>query len=277
MLSAYIDQQLATAERQALERRLEQEPVLRRELEELQSTVALLRDLPAPELPRSFMLDPATAPRRRSFWQQLLPFGGGLAGVALVMLIGLSVFGASGGNVALAPQPSADMAEPGFHAQETAPLVAATELPPEEEAVADEMAAAEEAAAGEMAAEEAAESVDPAAGTQAAPDAAMPAAPATADDDDVAAAEAPPAARQGDSTADAGDAVPPALQSSPPPLATSQRTSPDTLDLPAEESPPAPDPAARPQSSLLPALLGAGIAALGILLGLWLARQRRSR
>lgn len=299
LLSAYIDQQLAVEERQALERRLEQEPALRRELEELQTTVALLRDLPALELPRAFTLDPATAPKRRSFWQQLLPFGGGLVGVALIMLIGITFFGASGASVALAPPSpdAAEMAEEGFNAQETAPLVEATEwsfgeeataeaetsgaTPPEDEAMAEaapagELPAEEEAAAGEMAAEEAADAVEPTTGGQAAPEAALPSATSIASDEEVAAADVPPAARLGETDGGTSGAEPPALQASPPLLATSQSTSPDTLDLPAEESPAAPAPGAAPQSPLLPALLAAGIAA-GILLGLWLARQRRSR
>jgi anti-sigma factor RsiW len=275
LLSAYIDQQLSAVERQALERRLEQEPALRRELEELQTTIALLRDLPALELPRSFMLDPAMAPKRRGFWQQLLPFGGGLVGVALVMLIGVTFFGAAGGGIALAPRPPAEMAEPGYNAQETAPLISATSVPLDEQAAAEaatagEMSLEEEAAVGEMAAEEAADAAESAAASQAAPEAALPAAPETA-------ADAPPVARLGDSAEDTGSAAPPALQPTPPPPATSESTSPNTLDLPAEPSPAASQPAATPQSSRLPALLGAGVAAAGMLLGLWLARQRRSR
>ncbi len=295
MLSAYIDQQLPAAERQALERRLEQEPALQRELEELQTTVALLRDLPALELPRSFTLDPATAPKRRSFWQQLLPFGGGLVGVALVMLIGLTVLGSpvSTEFQAVSSGLSSEYeADDNAHA-ETAPLIQATEGLFEDEAAAGEMAAEEapETAAGEMAAEEAptaaivgempageeaATEADQSVGAQP-PEAAMPAAPQTAADDEVTAADAPPAARQGESAGDTGGTAPPALQASPPLLATSQSTSPDTLDLPADESPAAAEPAATPPSPLLPALLGAGIAAAGILIGLWLARRRRSR
>src|SRR5689334_1171331 len=74
LLSAYIDQQLSAAERAALERRLESEPALRLALDELRTTVGMLRELPPARPPRSFALDPATvAPARRwSFpWMQI--------------------------------------------------------------------------------------------------------------------------------------------------------------------------------------------------------------
>lgn len=58
-LSAYIDNQLSPAERAALEQRLRQDNRLKAELDSLQTTVALVRSLPALKAPRNFTLDPA--------------------------------------------------------------------------------------------------------------------------------------------------------------------------------------------------------------------------
>ncbi len=58
-LSAYIDNQLAPGERQALEARLGREPELRAALSELRLTVRALRTLPVVKPPRSFTLTPA--------------------------------------------------------------------------------------------------------------------------------------------------------------------------------------------------------------------------
>lgn len=68
LLSAYLDDELTEAERAELEQRLSVEPALRRELEELQATTLLLRELAPARPPRSFTLDPATAPVRPAFW-----------------------------------------------------------------------------------------------------------------------------------------------------------------------------------------------------------------
>jgi len=108
LLSAYIDQQLDPPARAALERRLQVEPRLRADLEELKATAALLRDLPPLPPPRSFTLDPAKAPRRGSFlplaW--FMQFGGGLAGLVLVLLASLQMLSGVGGMMASsAPAP----------------------------------------------------------------------------------------------------------------------------------------------------------------------------
>jgi hypothetical protein len=58
-LSAYIDDQLAPAEKVALEARLAAEPELRETLRDLRLTVRALRALPAVKPPRSFTLNPA--------------------------------------------------------------------------------------------------------------------------------------------------------------------------------------------------------------------------
>ncbi|HEU4323366.1 MAG TPA: hypothetical protein VFS21_09485 [Roseiflexaceae bacterium] len=85
LLSAYIDQQLSSSERAALERRLEQEPELRLALDELRATVEVLRALPPVTPPRSFTL-PASA-RSPQPWLSLgmLRFGSAFASVLLVL------------------------------------------------------------------------------------------------------------------------------------------------------------------------------------------------
>jgi hypothetical protein len=58
LLSAYIDEQLEENDRTALEARLANDADLRQELEAMQQTVALLRDLPTIRAPRAFTLTP---------------------------------------------------------------------------------------------------------------------------------------------------------------------------------------------------------------------------
>lgn len=58
-LSAYIDGALDDSERAALEARLQTDAALRRELDALRHTVALVRDLPRLKAPRDFTLTPA--------------------------------------------------------------------------------------------------------------------------------------------------------------------------------------------------------------------------
>ncbi len=85
LLSAFLDQQLSAAERAALQERLAAEPALQRELDELRTTAALLRDLPPVRPPRSFTLDPAMVPARRQWFSFGLMRAG--AAVAAVMLV----------------------------------------------------------------------------------------------------------------------------------------------------------------------------------------------
>lgn len=104
LLSAYIDEMLDDAERSAVEQRLREEPLLRRELAALRQTVALLRRLPTLKAPRDFTLPvtpaavrdsaptltlaptllerPRTLPRRRP-----LPLVSVLSAAAAVVLI----------------------------------------------------------------------------------------------------------------------------------------------------------------------------------------------
>lgn len=113
LLSAYLDNQLTVAERMTLDRRLAAEPRLRAELEELQATTMLLRQLAPVRPPRSFTLDPTTAPRPRRFipMSWFMQLGSGLAGLALVLLatVQLLVMGGVGVGMipAAAPAPAA--------------------------------------------------------------------------------------------------------------------------------------------------------------------------
>ncbi|MCX7791074.1 MAG: hypothetical protein N2378_10585 [Chloroflexaceae bacterium] len=105
LLSAYIDNALSVAERVNLERRLAADPRLRAELEQLQATTRLLRQLPPVPPPRSFTLDPAPAPRpapvfRLSWFMQL---GSGLAGLALVLLATVQLLASAPWAVGMAP------------------------------------------------------------------------------------------------------------------------------------------------------------------------------
>jgi len=59
LLSAYVDNLLSEAERQALEARLEQDAFLRRELAAMRQTVQWLNTLPPLKAPRAFTLTPA--------------------------------------------------------------------------------------------------------------------------------------------------------------------------------------------------------------------------
>ncbi len=105
LLSAYLDNQLTVAERMNLDRRLAAEPRLRAELEELRATTTLLRQLAPVRPPRSFTLDPTTAPRPRRFipitW--FMQLGSGLAGLALVLLATVQLLVMGGVGVELAP------------------------------------------------------------------------------------------------------------------------------------------------------------------------------
>ncbi|MFN2298687.1 MAG: hypothetical protein ACK2UB_07555 [Anaerolineales bacterium] len=87
-LSAYLDGSLEGAERDALERRLERDEALRRELEELRTVRETLRSLPELAPPRPLTLSPAqagTVPRRRAaFSPRRLAWGSALASLAFV-------------------------------------------------------------------------------------------------------------------------------------------------------------------------------------------------
>ncbi|MCS6880497.1 MAG: hypothetical protein RMK84_13940 [Oscillochloridaceae bacterium] len=105
LLSAYIDNALSPAERANLERRLAADPRLRAELEELQTTTRLLRQLEPVRPPRSFTLDPATAPRPAPAFplNWFMQLGSGLAGLALVLLATIQIVASTSGVAGVAP------------------------------------------------------------------------------------------------------------------------------------------------------------------------------
>jgi anti-sigma factor RsiW len=115
-LSAYLDDALDGAERDALERHLATCAACRAELAGLRRVGALLRALPEPELPRSFTL-PATTPARAErvgaaqaapVWTRAAQWVGGLAaalgaGFLVAGMIPPTHFGGAAGATMAAP------------------------------------------------------------------------------------------------------------------------------------------------------------------------------
>ena len=88
LLSAYLDDQLSSDERARLEQRLQAEPELHAELEELRATTTLLLALPAVIPPASCTRDPAQVQSRQplySWFTTWLRVGGALATVLVVL------------------------------------------------------------------------------------------------------------------------------------------------------------------------------------------------
>ena len=84
-LSAYLDNQLTTAERAKVQAHLATCPVCAAELGDLQATVGLLARLPAVPLPRSFVL--AEAPARPSLLDRLLGPAWGYGALRLATVV----------------------------------------------------------------------------------------------------------------------------------------------------------------------------------------------
>lgn len=176
LLSSYIDDQLTPDERNRLEQRLQAEPDLRTELEELRATTMLLRDTPPLVPPRSFTLDPDQVRTRRPLLSGWVRLGSALAAIVLALTFtGAFIFYGqtmSGGSVAqIAEEPAT--APRTFEAAETAaPL--AEQGPAMSDAAED---AAEQAADEAATLSEATEAVTEA--EMAEPEEAAPAAPPT--------------------------------------------------------------------------------------------------
>jgi anti-sigma factor RsiW len=98
LLSAYLDGALSDADRAALEARLQADAELRAALEELRTTVALIKGLPTLRAPRSFTLTPemvgerSTAPER-SRWL-IFPTSAAFSALSAAAAVILLVFGA---------------------------------------------------------------------------------------------------------------------------------------------------------------------------------------
>lgn len=88
-LSAYLDQQLTSAEKKALEARLAQDPTLQAELQSLQRTVQAFRRLPKVKPPRNFTLKPAQAGvvKRQAFTFTFLRLATALSAVLFVFVL----------------------------------------------------------------------------------------------------------------------------------------------------------------------------------------------
>jgi hypothetical protein len=88
-LSAYLDNQLDGKERARLEERLIVDQELRRDLQELENTRLLLRDLPRLRAPRNFMIRPETISKpvgvQPSF--KLFPTYGVVSAIATILLV----------------------------------------------------------------------------------------------------------------------------------------------------------------------------------------------
>ncbi len=105
-LSAYLDGELSSVEREALEARLAEDIELQAELEDLRQTVELVRSLPRLKAPRDFMLDPGIYGRqvvpepkitflsRGTIWK----IGGGLAAAAAALVLMIAALLSLSGN-----------------------------------------------------------------------------------------------------------------------------------------------------------------------------------
>ncbi len=257
LLSAYLDNQLSVAERVNLERRMEGEPALRDELEDLRGTAAALRALELMRPPRSFTLDPATVARPRFFFPLtwVMQMGSGLAGLALVLLATVQLIGA-GGSPAI---PMAAKEAPASAAQ--APL--ATEAPAMMMESAPASSAADSARQAEPTAAPAAQAM-PAAEPTAAPEAAGSTSafepPATAGE--AAAGSAAPAGGTADGPLSNSSAPADTVQAS-------ESSSPGTVELPAEQAS-----AGQPRFFPPGLTLAIGAALIG-LAGVWHLYSRR--
>lgn len=91
LLSAYIDDALTESERTALELRLQSEPELRSELDELRATVTLLNNLPTLKAPRDFTLDARYTRRSSTMFFTSAAFTA-LSSAAAIILFALGAY-----------------------------------------------------------------------------------------------------------------------------------------------------------------------------------------
>src|SRR6266496_2750795 len=151
LLSAYIDQQLTAADRATLEQRLEHEPALQLALDELRTTVGLLRELPAARPPRSFALDPRSVAPKRSWsfpWMQL---GSALIAATLLVVFGFVLTRGTGGGGSPASAPMAASAPTSAPAAAAPTAAAAAEAPMAAGVAPTEVAASTSAPAAALA------------------------------------------------------------------------------------------------------------------------------
>ncbi|MGQ9849187.1 MAG: hypothetical protein ACUVSU_03960 [Aggregatilineaceae bacterium] len=133
LLSAYLDNELRPAERDALNARLAHDAELRIALAELRANRLLLRQAPRLKAPRSFALDPAQFSRSLPWWQRLfipgvLQASGTLGAVAAIALIAVGLLLGTGARpTPTTAQPAAEIAfQPTLAAMPPTSTLAAT-------------------------------------------------------------------------------------------------------------------------------------------------------
>lgn len=166
MLSAYLDNALAPAERASFEAQLARDPRLRAEVEQLRALKLQLRAMPRRRVPRSFALNPAAyaKPKAQPLLQLYPALRGAtaLAAFLFIFVLALGVFRGQFGEIGVSA-PSATVAEVTRVGgeEEVATFGGVEEAAPEEASAPAEATArqAEEQPAAEMAAAEAPEAV----------------------------------------------------------------------------------------------------------------------
>ncbi|HVO43687.1 MAG TPA: hypothetical protein VMT34_13740 [Aggregatilineales bacterium] len=105
-LSAYLDGELSSGQRAALEKRLALDPALRVELDHLRETKQILHATPTLDIPRNFTLDPVRYRRPLVWWADYRAIErlGALGAVAAVLLITFGLLLSSATPNASAPQ-----------------------------------------------------------------------------------------------------------------------------------------------------------------------------
>lgn len=291
LLSAYIDSQLTSDERLALEVRLLNEPALRMALDELRATVSILRDLEPIRPPRSFTIDPATVQQPAATgwwnWMRIFQVAGSLAVVFACAFISISVMGGAGGGAGVPMSAAAPTIAPFAATRESAAgsAPAAPMTANEPEAALPEPTAAPAATSAPQptpapatytaASEAAPQSLPPATAPppQSTPEAAIMEVPATPS---VMGTTVPPAARQttGEEPTVAA-AADQALPAQPPLPATSAPASAGTTQLEPAGS------ADAAQSKAEPSLTGTLVVGIGfvclLVVGVLFAVRRRQR
>lgn len=110
LLSAYLDDELTTPQRQNLEERLGRSPALREKLNILRRTKLILGSLPRLKAPRSFTLTPemvAVKHRKQPPVFNALRLASSIAGILLVALVGIElIWGGGFGKIMMASQAS---------------------------------------------------------------------------------------------------------------------------------------------------------------------------
>ena len=98
-LSAYLDGRLERSEAARLEARLNRDPQLRLELQELRATVRVLSGLPQVQAPRSFTLQPQAVGRRPAY--PFLQLGTALATLSFLVVVGADLLVSRGAQPTL--------------------------------------------------------------------------------------------------------------------------------------------------------------------------------